>query len=156
MARQLSGFIGPEVSPSSLQLSLEDSRLRKSVQQWSMAISGQCRPNAKTVGVAITINKRLERIDWYGHARLLRRLWPGLLRAAILKALLERTPKPAKPLRLDEERFRDLLARLEKAKPSQRRPSTQTLDERWQFATCRVSRTTYLKTKTAAHTSVRF
>src|ERR1700730_16841902 len=71
-----------------------------------------------------------------------------LLRAAILEALLERTPKPAKPLRLDEERFRDLLARLEKAKPSQRRPSTQTLDERWQFATCRVSRTTYLKTKT--------
>ena len=42
----------------------------------------------KTVGVAVTINGRLEKIDWYGHAQTFHRLWPGLLRAAVLEALL--------------------------------------------------------------------
>ena len=38
---------------------------------------------------AIMINDRLEKIAWYGHSRLFRFLWPGLVRAVILEALLE-------------------------------------------------------------------
>jgi hypothetical protein len=89
-------------------------------------ISEQVQPDTKTVGVAITINNRLEKIDWYGHTRLFRRLWPGLLRAAILEALLERK-RPGKPRPFDEVRFIDLLSTLETAKPQQSRPSPQTL-----------------------------
>ncbi len=155
IARQTPGYLRSTVSPSSLQLSLEDSALQKNVQQWFRAISGQVQLDTKTVGVVITINNRLEKIEWYGHARLFRRLWPGLLRAAILEALLEHD-RPAKPCPFDLVRFIDLLGRLEKVDPQQHRPSIQTLDERWQFASCHVSRTTYLRTDTVAHTSVSF
>jgi hypothetical protein len=119
-------------------------------------INNLSRIDAKTIGVAITINDHLERIDRYGHAKLFRRLWPALLRAAILEALLERARRPAKPLQLDEERFRDLLCRLETVNPRQHWPFAQTLDERWQFASCQVNRTTYLRTGTVAHTNVSF
>jgi hypothetical protein len=155
MAQQLPGYVGSAISPSSLQLSLEDSALQKNVQQWFRATSEQVRLDTKTVGVAITINNRLEKIEWYGHTRLFHRLWPGLLRAAILEALLERK-RTVKPRPLDEVRFVDLLSRLETAKPQQSRPSAQTLDERWQFASCHVTRTTYLRVGSMAHTSVSF
>jgi len=156
MAQQLPGYVGSAISPSSLQLSLEDSALQKRVRQGFQAINDQSRIDSKTTGVAITINERLEKIDWYGHTRLFRRLWPGLLRAAILEALLERTRDSAKPRQFDAARFMDLLSRLEKVKPQQNRPSAQTLEERWQFAACHVARTTYLRTDTVAHTSVSF
>jgi hypothetical protein len=89
MARQPPGYLGSQASSSSLQLSLEDAALQENVQQWLRAISGQVRIDTKTVGVAITINNRLEKIEWYGHGRFFRRLRAGLLRAAILEALLE-------------------------------------------------------------------
>jgi hypothetical protein len=155
IALQMPGYLGSQVSPSSLQLNLEDPALQRNVQQWFRAISGQVRLDTKTVGVAITINDRLEKIEWYGHARLFRRLWAGLLRAAILEALLERK-RPGKPRLFDQALFTDLLGRLEKVKPQQSRSSPQTLDERWQFVSCHVTRTSYLRTGTVAHTSVSF
>jgi hypothetical protein len=155
MARQMPGYLGSTVSPSSLQLSLEDSALQKRIHQWFRAITEQVRLDTKTVGATITINKRIEKIEWYGHARIFRRLWPGLLRAVILEAFLERN-RSGKPRPFDEVRFTDLLGRLEKVKPQQSRPSAQTLDERWQFASCHVNMTSYLRTGTVAHTGVSF
>jgi hypothetical protein len=155
IAQHLPGYVGSTISPSSLQLSLEDSALQKRIRQGFQAINDQSRIDAKTLGAAITINNRLEKIEWYGHTRLFLRLWPGLLRAAILEALLERK-RPGKPRPFDEVRFTDLLGRLEAIKPRQHRPSAQTLDERWRFPSCHVARTTYLRTGTVAHTSASF
>jgi hypothetical protein len=155
IARKLPGYVGSQISPSSLQLSLEDSTLQKNIQHWFRAISGEVRLDTKTIGVIITINDRVEKVEWYGHTRLFRHLWPGLLRAAILEALLERDPSH-KPRRFDEVRFADLLRRLETIEPQQHQPSVQTLDERWQFTLCHVVRTTDLRTDTVAHASVSF
>ena len=155
IASTLPGYLESKVSPSSLQLSLEDSTLQKNIQHRFRGISGQVRPDAKTVGVVVTINNRIEKIEWYGHTRLFRHLWPGLLRAAILEALLEHD-RPVKPRRFNEARFADLLSRLETVEPQQDQPSRQTLDERWQFASCHVFRTTYLRTGTMARTGVSF
>jgi hypothetical protein len=155
MIQQLPGYLDSMVSPSSFQLSLEDSTLQKKIREGFQSITGRFRLNTKTVGVAISINDRLEKIEWYGRAALFRRLWPGLLRAAILEALLEHDHL-GKPRPFDAGRFSDLLERLEKVKPRQSRPSPQTIDERWQFAACRVSRATYLRTRTVVHTSVNF
>jgi ARG/rhodanese/phosphatase superfamily protein len=155
IASTLPGYLGSNVSSSSLQLSLEDPTLQKKIQQWFRAISDQVQLDTEAVGVVIMVNDRVEKIEWYGHTRLFRYLWPGLLRAAILEALLERN-RPAKPRRFNEVRFADLLSRLETIEPQQDQPSPQTLVERWQFASCRVNRTTYLRTNTVAHTSISF
>ena len=80
---------------------------------------------------------------------------PDLLRTAILETLLERDHL-RKPRPFDEGRFSDLLERLEKVTSRRSQPSPQTLDERWQFANCRVSRATYVRTGTVAHTGVNF
>src|SRR5258708_8289011 len=65
MARQMPGYLGSKVSPSSLQLSLEDPALQKRVQQGFRAISEQTRIDAKTVGAAITITTHFEKTDCY-------------------------------------------------------------------------------------------
>jgi hypothetical protein len=150
------GYQEPAASPSSYKLSLEDAVLQKKVGEWFRVISHQSSPDDQTVGVAVTINGRLEKIDWYGHAQVFRRLWPGLLRAAILESLLEKKSNVAGPRPLDEDRFKDLLHRLETVKPRKQSPSPQTVDDTWQFVNCSVKRTTYQRLNSVAHTSVGF
>ena len=135
---------------------MEDVALQKNVEEWFRVINGQSRLDDKTVGVAITINGRLEKIDWYRHAQVFHRLRPGLLRSGVLEALLEKRSASIEPRPLNEARFQDLLHRLETVKPEQQRPSPQTLEDAWQFPSCRVKRTGYFRTGTVAHTSVNF
>ncbi len=156
MASAVPGYKESEASPSSYKMSLEDAALQKNVEEWFHVIHGRSLPDEKTVGVAVTINSRLEKIDWYGHAQTFHRLWPGLLRAAILEALLEKRPDTKSPRRLDKTRFQDLLHRLETVQPRKERPSTQTIDDTWQFTNCSVKRTSYQRLNTIAHTSVSF
>ncbi|MFY9987734.1 MAG: DUF6569 family protein [Chthoniobacterales bacterium] len=156
MASAVPGYTESAASPSSYKLSLEDAALQKNVEEWFHVISERSRLNKKTVGVAVTINGRLEKIDWYGHAQTFHRLWPGLLRAAVLEALLEKRPETKSLRPLDETRFRDLLHRLETVQPRKERPSPQTVDDTWQFENCSVKRTSYQRLNTVAHTSVSF
>jgi hypothetical protein len=156
MASAVPGYQESAASPSSYKLSLEDAALKKNVEEWFHAISERSPLDKKTVGVAVTINGRLEKIDWYGHAQTFHRLWPGLLRAAILEALLEKRSDTKNPRPLDQPRFRDLLHRLETVQPRKERPSPQTIDDTWQFANCSVKRTSYQRANSIAHTSVSF
>jgi hypothetical protein len=150
------GYHESAISPSSYKLSLEDAALKKTVEEWFSAITQRARPEEQTIGVATTINDRLEKIDWYGHAGVFHRLWPGLLRAAVLEALLAKNEGPCAPKPLNEAAFQDLLNRLEVIKASEQRPSPQTIDHRWQFKNCLVRRTSYLRTETVAHTGASF
>jgi hypothetical protein len=156
MASAVPGYTESEASPSSYKLSLEDAALQKNVEEWFHVISERSQLDEKTVGVAITINGRLEKIDWYGHAQTLHRQWPGLLRAAILEALLEKRPDTKSLRPLDETRFRDLLHRLETVQPRKERPSPQTVDDTWQFKNCSAKRTSYQRLNSVAHTSLSF
>jgi hypothetical protein len=156
MAAAVPGYKESEASPSSYKLSLQDTALQKNVEEWFHVISEQSPLDERTIGVAVTINGRLEKIDWYGHAHTFHRLWAGLLRAAVLEALLEKRPDAKSPRLLDETRFRDLLHRLETVQPRKERPSPQTIDDNWQFANCTVKRTTYQRLNSIAHTSVSF
>jgi hypothetical protein len=156
MACAVPGYHHSAASPSSYKLGLEDAALQKNIDEWLSVISEKSRLDEKTVGVAITINDGLEKIDWYGHTQVFRRLWPGLLRAAILESLLENKSNVAGPRPLDEDRFKDLLHRLETVKPRKQSPSPQTVDDAWQFVNCSVKRTTYQRLNTVAHTSVSF
>jgi hypothetical protein len=150
------GYHESTVSASSFKLSLEDAALQKNVEEWFHVIQERSPLDEKTVGVAVTINGRLEKIDWYGHAQVFHQLWPRLLRAAVLEALLEKRAEIKSPRALDKTRFRDLLHRLETVQPRKERPSPQTVDDTWQFANCSVKRTSYQRLNAIAHTSVRF
>jgi hypothetical protein len=156
MASAVPGYQESMASPSSYKLSLEDGALRKNVEEWFHVIHERSPLDEKAVGVAVTISGCLEKIDWYGHAQTFHRLWPGLLRAAILEALLEKEPDSKSPRPLDETRLRDLLHRLETVQPRKERPSPQTIDDTWQFANCNVKRTGYQRLNSIAHTSVSF
>ena len=156
MASAVPGYKESEASPSSYKMSLEDASLQKHVEEWFHVIHERSPLDKKTVGVAVTINGRLEKIDWYGHTQVFRRLWPGLLRAAILESLLEKKSNAAEPRPLNEDRFKDLLHRLETVRPRKQSPSPQTIDDTWQFTNCSVKRTSYQRLNTIAHTSVSF
>jgi hypothetical protein len=153
---EVPGYHESTVSASSFKLSLEDAELQKKVEEWFHVIHERSSLDEKTVGVAVTINGRLEKIDWYGHAQVFHQLWPGLLRAAVLEALLEKRAEIKSPRALDKTRFRDLLHRLETVQPRKERPSPQTIDDTWQFANCSVKRTSYQRLNAIVHTSVSF
>jgi hypothetical protein len=156
MASAVPGYQESDASPSSYKLSLEDAALQKNVEEWFHGINERSPFDEKTVGVAVTINGQLGKIDWYGHAQKFHQLWPGLLRAAILETLLEKRSAIEGPRPLHETGFRDLLHRLETVQPRKERPSPQTIEDTWQFANCSVKRTTYQRANTIAHTSVSF
>ena len=63
MASAVPGYKESEASPSSYKMSLEDAALQKNVEEWFHVIHGRSLPDEKTVGVAVTINSRLEKID---------------------------------------------------------------------------------------------
>ena len=156
MASAVPGYTESEASPSSYKLSLEDAELQKKVEEWFHVIHERSSLDEKTVGVAVTINGRLEKIDWYGHAQVFHQLWPGLLRAAVLEALLEKRAEIKSPRALDKAQFRDLLHRLETVQPRKERPSPQTVDDTWQFKNCSAKRTSYQRLNSVAHTSLSF
>src|ERR1700751_1117882 len=106
MAAAVPGYKESEASPSSYKMSLEDAELQKKVEEWFHVIHERLPLDEKTVGAAVTINGRLEKMDWYGHRQTFHRLWPGLLRAAILEALLEKRSDTKSPSPLDETLFR--------------------------------------------------
>lgn len=74
MASAVPGYQKSMASPSSYKLSLEDAAVQKNVEEWVRVIGDLSPLDEKTVGVAVTINGRLEKIDWYGHAPTFHRL----------------------------------------------------------------------------------
>jgi ARG/rhodanese/phosphatase superfamily protein len=83
------GAAAPALSPSSLQLTLEDGRVDKSATAYVTALSGLLAAHPDAVGVAFAIGGRISSAEVYASRSLFARLWPKLLKAAAVEALSE-------------------------------------------------------------------
>lgn len=77
-------------SASSLQLTLENDRVRKSVEGYVAALQPLAATHADTVGYAFAINGELNSAELYASPLLFRELWPKLVRASAVEAVAER------------------------------------------------------------------
>lgn len=79
------------VSPSSMQLTLENKRLVDSTDAYVKALSKIVAGKSDTVGFAYAINGKLAGGDVYGSAELFAKMWPKLLRTSATEAVAERS-----------------------------------------------------------------
>lgn len=82
-------------SASSLQLTLENEKVRATTDEYVRALAGIVARHPDAVGYAFAINGRVNSADVYSSPALFTKLWPSLLKASAVEAVAElRAGKP--------------------------------------------------------------
>jgi hypothetical protein len=91
--RKLAMNVGQPVadpaSPSSLQLTLENPKVKEKVAAYETPLADLLKNKPGVVGVAVAVNGQVVGAEVYGSAGLCAKLWPKLLRSAAVDALAE-------------------------------------------------------------------
>jgi hypothetical protein len=90
LASNLGGEVRGAQSASSLQLTLENDRVRKGVEGYMRALAPLLEAHPDAVGYAFAIGGVLNSAELYGSPALFRELWPKLIRASAVEAVAER------------------------------------------------------------------
>lgn len=101
-------------SRSSLQLTLENEKLKEKVAEYTKALVALPEGKADVVGFAFAVNGKISSVDTYAAGALFRKQWPKLLEAAATEAFGELKPgaAPKAPAPEDVGKF---MAEVEKA-----------------------------------------
>src|SRR5262249_59218087 len=78
LGRRLHKTVADPVSPSSLQLTLEDKDLQAMVEAYATKLEKFVTANDDVVGVVFAINGKVEAAEVYGCSALFRLMWPKL------------------------------------------------------------------------------
>jgi len=73
-----------------LQLTLESDRLHEAIQSYVDQLGPRTVGAQEVIGIAVSVNGRLQSAEIYGSSGLFMELWPKLLRANAIAALAER------------------------------------------------------------------
>jgi hypothetical protein len=102
---KLSGNLGAPVasriSGSSLQLSLENEKLREAQEKYVAALAPAGKRDKDIVGYVFAINGKLNSADIYPSNGLFRKMWPKLLAASATEAIGEKDAKSDAPPSLE-------------------------------------------------------
>jgi hypothetical protein len=115
-------------SESSLQLSLENERLRKAAERFVAALDNVAARRGDTVGYAFAVNGEISAADIYGAPVLFKKLWPKLLRASAVEAVAEQRPGAIAAVTADA--VKEFVAGAEKGNRSERKVSPRTSVEK--------------------------
>lgn len=77
-------------SPSSLQLTMENDRLKSAVGAYERALRAMVEANPEATGLIVAINGKMSSADLYSSPELFRAMWPKLLNAAAVEAVAEK------------------------------------------------------------------
>src|SRR5262249_22824668 len=76
-------------SPSSLQLSLENEKVKEASDQYLEKLLPALEGNDDVIGCAVAINGKIYSADVYASRELFKKLWPRLLRATAVEAIAQ-------------------------------------------------------------------
>jgi hypothetical protein len=131
------------VSPSSLQLALENEKLKDAQDTYLKALEGEGRKDNDVVGFVFAINGRLNSAEVYPSNGLFRKMWPKILKASITEAIghksTESEPVPSEKLAMA---FLDETAKgkpTEKALPAKVQLEMRDAEKAFYFETRRAS-----------------
>lgn len=144
--RKLAGTLGAPVesreSRSSLQLSLENERVRATVAGYVKALAPLIDKAPDAVGLAFAINGAINSADLYPSHGLFRKLWPKLLNAAATEAVAEKKDSDGTPPKA--EQVLAFLEKSERGKAGERR-----IDARTTLATRETEKSYYFEARRA-------
>ncbi len=82
-------FVDFAESPTSLQLTLENKKVKEAAEKYTKVLSAIIEGRDDTIGFAFAINGEANSADLYASRALFRKLWPKLLKAAAVEAVAE-------------------------------------------------------------------
>jgi hypothetical protein len=126
--RSLTGSLGRNVqsrqSESSLQLTLEDPNVKEAVAEYISNFSGVIDNHFNVVGYVVVINGKITNSDTYFCNELFRKLWPKLLKAAAVEAIIHKQENISKT-EINVDEVKEFLANKPLPKVSEKQVSTR-------------------------------
>ena len=119
LSKQVGESVNSRVSDSSLELSVENSKVKETTASYIKALSGILRNKNNVIGYAFAINGQVNSADVYASKTLFAKLWPKLLKATAVEALAE-LEEHSKPITIDEDAISAFLLEAEKPKPAEK------------------------------------
>jgi len=95
LEKNLGGAMTSANSQSSLQLSLENSKVTASADEYVRKLSGLIEGRSDVIGYAFSVNGKINSADVYVSNALFKKLWPRMLKAAAVEAVAEKDERSA-------------------------------------------------------------
>ncbi len=89
LSNNVGGSVNSAKSESSLQLSLEDQKVKQTTDAYLKTLSRVIEGQKDVIGYAFAINGKLNSADVYASSALFKKLWPKLLKATAVEAVAE-------------------------------------------------------------------
>jgi len=90
LADNLGAPTAAAASPSSLQLTMENDKLKSAVSAYEAGLRGMAEATPDAIGFVVAINGKISSADIYSSPDLFRAMWPKLLHATSVEALSEK------------------------------------------------------------------
>lgn len=101
LSRNVGARVNSTVSESSLQLSVENSKVRETADNYIKALSNIANRSDDVIGYVFAINGKVNSADIYGSNVLFKKLWPKLLNANAVEAIAELQQDKFQPVKAD-------------------------------------------------------
>ena len=89
LSRNVGGNVQASVSASSLELSVENAKVKETTATYITAFSGLLENKSDVIGYVFAINGQVNSADVYASHALFAKLWPKLLKASAVEAVAE-------------------------------------------------------------------
>ena len=116
LSRNVGGSVNSTVSASSMELSMEDAKVKTTSEAYINALSGLLQNKTDVIGYVLAINGKVDSADVYASHALFAKLWPKLLKSSVVEAIAELNDAEHKPV--TSETVQGFLADSEKATAS--------------------------------------
>lgn len=90
LSNNVGGSVNSARSESSLQLSLEDRKVKQTTDAYLKSLSPVIEGQRDVIGYAFAINGQINSADVYASSALFKKLWPKLLKATAVEAVAEK------------------------------------------------------------------
>jgi hypothetical protein len=115
LSGNLSTTVNADVSPSSLQLALENPTVQSSTKEYTAAFKEMAEQHPKSIGFVAVINGEINSGEVFAGHDLFRRVWPKLLDACATEAISEKDQKRSGK-EVNAEAVSEFLAKAEDAR----------------------------------------
>ena len=113
LAQNVGGSVNSTVSASSMELSMEDSKVKETSAAYMNTLGGLLRNRSDVIGYVLAINGKVTSADVYASHALFAKLWPKLLKSNTVEAIAELNDAAHRPV--TSETVQEFIAESEKA-----------------------------------------
>src|SRR5215216_2945506 len=89
LSKNVGGSVNSTVSASSMELSMEDSKVKATSAAYVKALAGLLQTRSDAIGYVLAINGKVNSADIYASHALFAKLWPKLLKSNTVEAIAE-------------------------------------------------------------------